>query len=374
VPDVQEVFEMVTQRVRPEQGVLERQHRRQRRRARARRAAAIATAATIGFVVIGLAVHAATEAPATRPAHRPTTQAAEGLRILDMSSGTVTAIPNVPVDARDADVSSQGSHIAFVSHETGRDQIYVVRSDGSGLRRVTDMPMGASDPAWSPDGSQIAFSGVTSDAHTDIFVQNSDGSGLTRLTHDSVEDYHPSWSPDGTTIVFNSIPSFAEQVPSFEVRTVGVLDGTVETVTRWTPYPCLCGLQNVDITGFAAEWTGPDRVAFVRPKETSGQTLFALQLLTVDAGSGTGSSGEPRPLVTGPKGAEMSFAWSPDGSRVAVLESTESLAAYEDHPGRTTVSIVNAATGRAEGPALDGGHGGARITWLPSGDRLLISG
>jgi Tol biopolymer transport system component len=75
-------------------------------------------------------------------------------------------------------------------------------ANGSGVRRLTDLGF-AFQPAWSPDGSQIAFgSGLGRSA--EIFVMNADGSDQTRLTHDGFRDSVPAWSPDSTTIAFAS--------------------------------------------------------------------------------------------------------------------------------------------------------------------------
>jgi Tol biopolymer transport system component len=369
MPDVRDVFSAVTERARPDPGGLERQHLRQRRRTRGRRGAAILVAAAIGLAVVGFAVRAAQETIAPTPQRRPTpTSPGPGLHVFDVSTGALTPIEGVPADARDADVSPDGSTIAFVSHETGRDQVYLASIHGGDVRRLTDLPMGASNPSWSPDGSRVAFSGVGANAHTDIYVENADGSRLARLTHDTVEDYHPNWSPDGSRIAFNSIPSFADPTPSFQVRTVGVADRSVSTIARATASrDCLCGLQFADITGFVASWSpNGDRLAFVRPRR-SGHS-FALQLWTVDP-SGHGAN----LVTTAPPGATASLTWSPDGRSVALLLSTEPISAYNERPGKTDIALVDVATGRTR-VVGDAGRGSTRIEWLSTGDRVLTSG
>jgi len=85
--------------------------------------------------------------------------------------------------------------------------IYVIRSsDGGGLRRITDANGMADVPiAWSPDGSQLAFSrwdfGECS-KRSAIYVVNVDGSHERRITPWGFCDNHGDWSADGSWIVF----------------------------------------------------------------------------------------------------------------------------------------------------------------------------
>ncbi|MDQ2731258.1 MAG: hypothetical protein M3Y56_06330 [Armatimonadota bacterium] len=93
-------------------------------------------------------------------------------------------------------------HIAFVSTRDGHREVYVMNADGSGARRlVGGSPSGhldSYDPAWSPDGKRIAFSGQPS-FRLDII--NWDGSGITELPNHA-DGWEPAWSPDGKRIAF----------------------------------------------------------------------------------------------------------------------------------------------------------------------------
>jgi TolB protein len=98
-------------------------------------------------------------------------------------------------------VSPDGKSIAFVSDRGGTPQIYVMRSDGSEVRRVTFEGSYNTSPCWSPSGDRIAFSGRR--GKNQIFTIKPDGSELMQLT-DSGNNEDPSFSPDGRYITFMS--------------------------------------------------------------------------------------------------------------------------------------------------------------------------
>ncbi|MHC1782432.1 MAG: hypothetical protein AB9891_06680 [Anaerolineaceae bacterium] len=94
-----------------------------------------------------------------------------------------------------------GSRIAYSTFNA----IYVINTDGTSNQQLTDH-FSDSFPVWSPNGEYIAFQSTRDDPNNyyDIFVMRSDGTDIRRLTNASAHDRQPSWSPDGKKIVFES--------------------------------------------------------------------------------------------------------------------------------------------------------------------------
>jgi Tol biopolymer transport system component len=102
--------------------------------------------------------------------------------------------------------SPDGTKIAFVSNrDSSYGQIYTMNADGTGVTRLTHNELTwAEDPAWSPDGTEIAFTRGPPSGKEEIYTMDADGANLTQLTNNQVYDGEPAWSPDGTKIAFET--------------------------------------------------------------------------------------------------------------------------------------------------------------------------
>lgn len=140
------------------------------------------------------------------------------------TAGPATVTFAGTIGGQNRTVSSGSLSVALPSNgkivfKRGRDELWVINPDGSGLSRLTlgygnsSCERGDEFPIWSPDGSKIAFS-RTRDNKMEIWTMNADGSAQTQLTFGASvgsgctggaqQTYAelPAWSPDGSKIIF----------------------------------------------------------------------------------------------------------------------------------------------------------------------------
>ena len=190
--------------------------------------------------------------------------------------------------------SPDGSKIAFGSDRGGNSGIYTMNADGSGATRLTTDPAVRGLPAWSPDGSKIAF--VRSG---DIYTMNADGSGFTQLTSGPEGDSRPSWSPRGNEIAFER--SYWDPNTATSVTSIYLVD-TDGTDVR----------QLVANHAGSPDWS-PDgrKIAF--------SNNYWGGIWVVDVVTGTAPERLTYDSPTAPEyvvAYDDTPAWSPDGTRV----------------------------------------------------------
>ena len=99
--------------------------------------------------------------------------------------------------------SPDGTQLAFASKRGSAKNynIWIVKRDGTNLRQLTTGDAGDVAPVWSPSGAQIAFISGRS-GKQQLYLVGADGTGLQRLPCQEAECDHPSWSATGNKIAF----------------------------------------------------------------------------------------------------------------------------------------------------------------------------
>ena len=129
--------------------------------------------------------------------------------------------------------SPDGTRLVFTSDRGGED-LWSIRVDGTDERRLTTDPNPDWGAAWSPDGRSIAFAG-NAHGNLEIEVIDTGGGGRHALTSDPGRDYDPAWSPDGTKIAFTSERDGNANVYVMNADGTGVTRLTDDPFGDWRP-------------------------------------------------------------------------------------------------------------------------------------------
>jgi TolB protein len=120
---------------------------------------------------------------------------------------------------------------------TGHSEIFVYSTSDGTMRRLTTWQEGMYDPAWSPDGRHLAVA-ARSGGKTGIYVMRSDGSNMVRIS-EGPADRAPVWSPDGTHLAFLSLDG-----AQFGISTVRIVIDGAEI--RMSPSQSLVRGENIE--------------------------------------------------------------------------------------------------------------------------------
>jgi Tol biopolymer transport system component len=285
------------------------------------------------------------------PAVHPRTSGAHAY-VVGLDGSLRATVPNIPQGVYGLSLSPDGTTIAFATQDHV-DQLNTLAIDGSGRETIHLGVQGeftASAPAWSPDGTQLAFEGYWTRAgktsQIDIYVVDADGSKLRRLTNSPYDDVDPAWSPDGTTIVYSnaggSVPDVNDESPTQEIYTVPVTGGTPVRLTK-------------DRLSDRSPAYSPDGARIV-VNHDGGLWLMSA------------AGGKMTLLV---RNAETP-SWSPDGDSIAFARPHHSTTSSGFR--MAGVFVVEIANGSVWHVAQIDVFAGDTPQWLPGGGSVLVVG
>lgn len=351
MPDVREVYDMVTGQKPPAPGALERQQRRQIRTARNNKLGAFAVTAVIAVVAVVSVVELRGGESRTTPANGSTVPSVIGARpfLLDLRTRDTRPVPAPLVPKGIAaggfvnySASPDGTAVAYDTCLTfscagGRTDVMAVGNlDGTDVRRVP-LPKGLNGylPRWSPDGTELVYQqrdGARMEVGN-LFLYDVASGRRTRLT--DLGGGESGWwflsarfSPDGRTVIFHR-PS--RNGSTWNVWSVPVTGGVPRIVLRNAAFP--------------EYFPDGNRMAFIDPNVSSPGG--ALEIADADGSRHTLVEANSPDGIWWP-------AISPDGTRIA----------YQDGHA---IYVVNVSTGRSSAVA-----NGDNAEWLDD-DTLIVA-
>ena len=211
----------------------------------------------------------------------------------------------------------------------GSMDICVVRGDGTGLRRLAADARG---PAWSPDGSKIAYTSLSASG---VWVMNADGSGKRRVTPAGAD--WVAWSPDGRQILFSTAAFSSLPVVNSDGSGRGLRSVRTLASGSW---------------GYSPAWAPDGRIFFSRDSGSLGEICSV------------GPGGRKLTVVTATE-LRTGFSLSPDGRWLAIYEGDSDRLVRLAASGRgMAVVIIDEVSQYQRGPTLS--------SWSPSGRKIVL--
>jgi Tol biopolymer transport system component len=325
MPELKEVFEMVTKQTEPDVDSWRQQEQKQRRTTRNRKVGAFAMVAAL--LVVAVIVAIALPQDARRPTDVGVQPPPSSPHVLDLTTGAATALPDSLPEASLYAVSPDGTMIAGAPCCIPPNPVWVANIDGTGVRQITPQGIDGFAPRWSPDGSRLVYQ--ERDASTGeignlavVDVATGEHTTITDLPDRSYGGWsmHPIFTADGRSVLFH-LP----RGPSggrLDLVSVPVTGGDTTVLRRDAMFGASSPLDGSLVYVDPTTWT----------------------LFVADA-DGRNS----RILVVVGEETPRRALWSPAGSEIA----------YEDSNG---IHIVDATTGE-EVSRLDTGDGLVAWSW-----------
>ena len=267
-------------------------------------------------------------------------------------------------------ISPDGSQIIFATlrHRTSAGHNYeisVSKLNGSDYRRLTKTRAFEGNPVWSPDGTRIAFlsdrrayEDLSDDSFAgdlNLYTMANDGSDVKSLVPTlRASTARPAWSSDGSTLAF----SVRDETPPFSRAQPGIFIYTVEAGGS--------NLKRVAETHGPPVWS-PDgtTIAFQRWTQDRGLSFFAVNR------DGSGAREIFNIDSSHTQGLSNYLFWSPDGSEI-LSERYPFVAAKVDGSGYRMFNGLEGAKVADASWSRDGSRAGV-IVWYPDGRYLVFT-
>jgi hypothetical protein len=233
------------------------------------------------------------------------------------------------VAAEGVDFSRDGQWVTYTSYPEG--ELWCGRIGSSERRRLTDAPLQAALPRWSPDGSRIAFTGRAPGQPWRIHLVSRDGGSVEVLGPEEASD--PGWTPDGRAILFGRLSGTSDAIGQIE------LDSRRQTIVPGSH-------------GLFSPRPSPDG----RYLAALGSSAYELRVLDLGSGSWSTMTRVPASYP----------AWSRDGAWLHFRSADGSFRRVDPATGREETVAT------ARHLALAGGEWGAWSGLSPDGAPLVL--
>jgi Tol biopolymer transport system component len=275
----------------------------------------------------------------------------DGTRMIYFSERDLFSIDLFLADARTGEIIKKITNTATSPHfeslqflysagawdSTGKQFVFPGISKGEAILTIVDVDSGRTEreirlsevqeivnPAWSPDGKQIAFSGLVG-GFNDLFVYDLQGSSLKRLTNDPFSAMDPDWSPDGKLIAY-STDKFSTNLDTIDpghpkLAVIDVATGTTRELGGFA------GAKNI-----SPQWSQDGRSVFFLSDRQGVTNIYRLE---VDGAKTsqltnmlTGASGVTAlsPAMSAEGGRLVFSAYEEDGYNIYSMDTPELLA------------------------------------------------
>ncbi|MBD3413934.1 MAG: DUF5050 domain-containing protein [Candidatus Aminicenantes bacterium] len=219
------------------------------------------------------------------------------------------------------DLSPDGQEVVFVSDRDSKSGIYTVNVDGTGLKRLTTGSDSNYGPMWSPDGKKIAFVSDSSEGNQ-IFVMNADGSEVSQLTDNEINKQDPTWSPDGKKIAYVAFQEktgydiFIMTIDSRETKQL-TDNSNFNLSPTWSPDGNSIAYESWDMSVIEKETpfliftaTQSNKIFIIYQKDDRGIENIKSSIWVVEA------SGQGQKKLTKDDSRNWSPSWSPNGQQI----------------------------------------------------------